>query len=133
MCEEQVFVTRDQKRAIHAYQCVREVGRPQMEEYKIAVNDLGSHILRSGLAATMAYLEREREREAIKLVLRHLAGAAVPGLETVRRPEEIPEKVRGMKLDEYLLATRELLKVLVWFKRAVQAASVTLTQEVPNA
>jgi len=109
--------TRDQNRALRAYSCVRRVTNDEKEDYKIAVNDFGSNILRSGLAATMALAERKQG--AHELLLNHLAAADIPGFPG--QGNEIPERVRGMSVADYMLATRETLKVLVWFKRAVQA------------
>jgi hypothetical protein len=49
------------------------------KDYEIAVNDLGANILRSGLCAAIAAVQRLGERG--DLLLGHLASAGVPGLE----------------------------------------------------
>lgn len=112
-------MTRDQERAIYAYARVDEVGAGDFEQYKIAVNDLGANILRSGLAAAMATLERS-DRPAVRQLREHLAGAGVPGLEQTTGAS-LPGTVRQLGLNPYMLASREMLKVVVWLKRAVQA------------
>lgn len=118
--------TRDQARAHHAYRCVAAVtGKKLRDDYKVRVNSFGSDLMRSGLAATLASIERERAREgrgpsAASLFLDHLAAANVPGLKEADG-EHLPAAVRELGVDEYMLATREMLKLAAWFRRAVQA------------
>lgn len=110
---------RDQRRAIHAYRVVGELAKGQAaRDYKIAVNDFGANILRSGLCAAVAALERHGERG--RTLLGHLASAGIPGLENVGR-DAVGRRVCELPLDEYVLATREALQVAAWLKRAVQA------------
>lgn len=109
---------RDQRRALHAYEAAGKVPADRRRDYKIAVNDLGANILRSGLAAAMAGLERLGERG--KLLLEHLAGAGIYGLDGATR-DTLPNRVRALDVDSYILATREMLKVAAWLKRAAQA------------
>lgn len=117
-------MTRDQERAKHAYTCVAEVKESEQKDYKILVNGLGPNILRSGLAATLAFIERDKSGKAVKLLLEHLAGAKIPGLVTKEGKElqgqEIFGHIRGTSMEEYMLITREVLKTTVWFKRAIQ-------------
>lgn len=110
--------TRDQERALHAYRCIDKVRDSDQREYKTAVNDLGATILRNGLAAAMASLERAGERG--KMVFEHLASAGVPGLEGATR-DDFPKRVRALDVDSYMIATRETLAVATWLKRAAQA------------
>ncbi|HZU15022.1 MAG TPA: type III-B CRISPR module-associated protein Cmr5 [Candidatus Dormibacteraeota bacterium] len=110
---------RQQLWALHAYESVASVGKDQRKEYGIAVNDLGANVLRSGLAAAMAALERKRDRGG-KLLLEHLATAGISGLEHATG-QDLPDRVRRLDLDAYLLATREVLQLATWFRRAVQA------------
>lgn len=112
-------LTRAQRRARHAYACASQVPEGEQKEYKIAVNDLGANILRSGLAAAMAALERRRDRAAVKRLLNDLAAAGIPGLEGTG--DALPGMVRGLPLEGYMLATKEMLQVVTWLKRAVQA------------
>lgn len=115
--------TRDQDRALHAYArvtaYVKEASASERKDYKVAVNDLGAQTLRSGLAASLAFLERQVKRKAVARLLDDLAGAGIPGLSG--QGKELPGKARALDLDGYVLATRELLRVSQWFKRAVQA------------
>lgn len=110
--------TRDQGRALHAYQAVDGVSKEKRKDYKIAVNDLGANILRSGLAAAMAALERLGDRG--ETLLDHLATADVPGLDGATR-DTLPDRVRRLDVDAYMIATREMIAVATWLKRAVQA------------
>lgn len=118
----------DQRRAYHAYQSVKEVSAEDLAEYKQAVQSLGTSVLRIGLAATLSALQGDYEKSAVKLLFRHLAGAGIPGLERGDSSREahqvLPEKARQLGTADYMLATRELLKVAQWFKRAVQAYSI---------
>lgn len=121
--------TREQQRALQAYarvEAAAKEGKELRADYKPRVNGLGATVLRDGLAAALTFLERERERNpAAKRVLEDLASclaeARLPELGEGLRGEKLPEKVRGLKLDAYMLATREVLRLLVWFRRAVQA------------
>lgn len=114
----QEALLRDQQRAIHAYEAVAKVPKALQDDYKIAVNDLGANILRSGLCAAIAAVQRLGERGT--LLFDHLASAGVPGLEGVTA-DHFAKRVRELDADAYMIATRELLKVAVWLKRAVQA------------
>ena len=49
---------RDQTRARHAYASVGTVPPEHREDYKIAVNAFGAHVIRSGLCAAIAWLQR---------------------------------------------------------------------------
>lgn len=109
---------RDQRRALHAYDSVSKVPKEGRKDYEIAVNDLGANILRSGLCAALAAVQRLGRRG--ELLLKHLAEAGVPGLEKATA-EELAKRVRELDVDAYMIATREMLEVAVWLKRAVQA------------
>lgn len=111
---------RDQQRALHAYSAVDSVpsDKQTRENYKIAVNDLGANILRTGLCAAIASVQRLGNRGDI--LLGHLASAGVPGLEGTTA-QNLAQRVRGLDADNYMMATRELLQVATWLKRAVQA------------
>ncbi len=111
-------VWRDQQRALHAYEVVGNVQMAQQKDYKIAVNDLGANILRSGLCAALASVQRLGNRS--DLLLAHLAAAGVPGLEGATA-RDIAKRVRELDADGYMIAAREMLQVAVWLKRAVQA------------
>lgn len=109
---------RDQRRALHAYESVGKVPKAQQKDYEIAVNNLGANILRSGLCAAIAAVQRLGNRG--DLLLGHLATAGVPGLEGAAA-NDAARRVRELDADAYMIATREMLQVAVWLKRAVQA------------
>jgi CRISPR-associated protein Cmr5 len=111
-------VLRDQQRALHAYQAVGSVRTAQQKDYQIAVNDLGANILRSGLCAAIASVQRLGDRGNV--LLDHLAAAGVPGLDGVTA-RELPRRVRELDAAGYMIATREILQIAMWLKRAVQA------------
>lgn len=115
------MLTRDQARARHAYDRVRAVPEEQRHEYKTLVFALGPNVMRSGLAAALAFVERETKRtRAAGAFLRDLAGANLPGLAGAN--DDLPERVRRLEdVEAYMLATREVLKLSVWFRRAAQA------------
>jgi len=110
---------RQQDWALHAYRQVAEVPQGKRNEYRITVNDLGANVLRTGLAGAVAVLEREEKRGG-GLVLTHLAAASIAGL-VPATGSDLGARVRGLGLDEYMIATREVLQVATWLRRAVQA------------
>lgn len=112
-------LVRDQRRALHAYDVVGRVLGSQRKDYKIEVNDLGANILRSGLSAALAALERQKEGRG-GILLEHLASADVPGLDGATR-DDLHDRVRRLDVDAYMIATREVLKITGWLKRAAQA------------
>ncbi len=52
----------EQQLALHAYQSVAQVPEEKRKDHKIAVNDLAANILRNGLAAALAELERRPKK-----------------------------------------------------------------------
>lgn len=109
---------RDQYRALHAYEAVAKVPQEQQKDYQGAVNDLGANILRSGLCAAISSVQRLGARGGV--LLEHLASAGVPGLEGATA-QNLGQLVRGLDSDSYMIATRELLHIATWLKRAGQA------------
>jgi CRISPR-associated protein Cmr5 len=114
----QRYILRDQRRALHAYEVVGNVPKTRRKDYEIAVNDLGANILRSGLCAAIAAVQRRGSGG--EGLLGHLAAANVPGLENATA-NDLASRVRELDADTYMIATREMLQVAVWLKRAVQA------------
>jgi CRISPR-associated protein Cmr5 len=118
--------TREQQRALHAWRHVEAVPSEHRDDYKSRVHGLGSAVLRDGLAAALTFVEREaRDNKAAARLLEdlavYLATTGLPELEQAHKRNELPRVVRGLSLEAYMLATREVLKLLVWFRRAVQA------------
>lgn len=116
--ESEGILIRDQQRALYAYACVDSVKEDQRRDYKIAVNDLAANILRCGLCAALAAVQRLGERGTI--LMKHLAGANVVGLENATEAD-LARRVRELDVDAYMVATREMLKVAMWLRRACQA------------
>lgn len=116
---------RDQVRALHAYKSVEAVKAELQKNYKIAVLAFGTNILRSGLSAALSDLERKLDDQAkpsaALILLEHLRDAKIPHIPAATEPRKVPAAVRGLEADQYMLATRETLQVVVWLKRAVQA------------
>ncbi|MGH7707208.1 MAG: type III-B CRISPR module-associated protein Cmr5 [Vulcanimicrobiaceae bacterium] len=106
-------------RALRAYEAVGSVPSEKRADYKGAINDLGANIMRSGLSAALASLERKR-KGCGGIILEQLAKAGIPGLEKATR-DDLPKSVRVLDAEAYMLATRELLKFAAWLKRAAQA------------
>jgi CRISPR-associated protein Cmr5 len=123
--------TRQQVRALDAYERVKLVPLSERAAYATHLHALGAAVLRNGLAAALAFLERELESEKTKQdkpvgrLLEDLTGALLPGPPRTAGVQ-LPDAVRRLEMSDYMLATRELLQTLVWFRRAVQA---TFTQE----
>jgi CRISPR-associated protein Cmr5 len=110
---------RDQRWALHAYGVVETVSPLERESYEIVVNGLGADILRNGLSVALATLERQAGPRG-RTLLEHLASAGVTGL-AGSDGAQLPARVRGLPVDKYMLATRELLQLAAWLKRACQA------------
>ncbi|SEK95561.1 CRISPR-associated protein Cmr5 [Stigmatella aurantiaca] len=122
-------LTRDQRRALHAYACVEKVLPKDQGEYGPRVQALGSAVLRNGLAAALAFLEREKDKAAARQLLNDLAAAGIAGIPPQVRGEELPREVRKLELGSYMRATRDVLHLMVWFRRAVQATFVEKGQD----
>ena len=109
---------RQQVWALHAYQVVDQVSREDRDDYEIVVNGLGANVLRGGLAAAMAALERQDRRG--RLLLQHLASAGFTGLDGATE-DDLPDRVRHLDLDGYVIVSREVLQFATWLRRAIQA------------
>ncbi|MEJ5233707.1 MAG: type III-B CRISPR module-associated protein Cmr5 [Geminicoccaceae bacterium] len=112
------IVLRDQQRARFAYARVAAVPKEKRKDYENAVLGLGADILRVGLLAALAAVQRLGDRG--KDLLDDLAKAKIPGLE-VENGTELVAKARELPVDGYMIATRETLAVVSWLRRACQA------------
>lgn len=112
-------VLRDQRRALDAYEKVSTVPQNDWKNYRIAVNDLGANLMRLKLVGAMAALERRNDGGSRHL-LDHLGSAGIPGLQGTDHAS-LPDRARRLPLDDYILATREMMRVAEWLKRAAQA------------
>jgi len=115
-------LTRDQERASHAYKSVANV-TGQVKEYKVLVNALGPNVVRSGFAAAIAFLQRTNN-VARDQFARDLASGFPRELQMGSDLTTLSQRVRTMPIEDYMLATREALKLAQWFKRALQAHTV---------
>lgn len=115
--------TRDQERAIFAYQRVKDVEGQLRDAYKGRVRGLGPLVMRSGLVTALSVLQRDKKEGDVKALFGHLARARIPGLEAEedRAAEQLCDQARELDLEGTMLATRELLKVTLWLKRAAEA------------
>lgn len=108
--------TRDQQRALYAYECIQKVGKDKLNDYKVHVNSFGANLLKSGLSAALSFLERDGASD----FLGHLKNAGIPGIDT-NKNESIGAQVRKLETEPYMLASREARKIAIWFRRAVQS------------
>ncbi len=111
-------VLRDQARARFAYGRAAAVPEGERKDYQNAVLAFGADILRVGLLAALAGVQRLGDRGA--RLLGDLAKAGIPGLEAADGAKLV-EKARGLDVDAYMIATRETLAVVSWLRRACQA------------
>lgn len=118
-------LTKAQMRARHAYSSVGGVEQSLRDDYKILVDSFGPNIVRSGLAAAISMLERERKREkrgpTIDTLFAHIVDGGIAGLPRTVSPSDLPDRIRALDRGDYMLATRDILALVVWLKRAVQA------------
>lgn len=133
---------RDQRRAAFAYESLGTAAAQKKaapKDLKNQVQTLGAFILRDGLAATMAFFERDRDKAAPRVLLEILAAwlaqtsdPKAPGASD--RPKsgvELPGWVRRLPLRDYQLYTREFLQLAVWLRRAAEVTLVS--KEKPHA
>ena len=117
-------LTRDQKRACHAYERVKQVQANDLKDYKVLVNSLGPNIIRSGLVASLSFLQRYKGDKAKQHVVHDLSkGLKLCGVlaEEYDNVDEFADCVRKLESEKYMLTTRETLKLVQWLKRALQA------------
>jgi hypothetical protein len=88
------------------------------------VQSFAAALLRSGFAAAVSILERSAERKAFAMLLGHLATWPLPGKLAEGPAKEWPSRVRGLAdISEYMQATRELVALLGWLRRACRAVN----------
>jgi CRISPR-associated protein Cmr5 len=111
-------VLRDQERARFAYERVAAVPQAERDDYENAVLGLGADILRVGLLAALAAVQRLEKRG--ERLLDDLAAAKIPGL-GAKDGAQLVERARELDVDGYMIATRETLALVSWLRRACQA------------
>lgn len=112
-------MNRDKARAVMAYGHYAAVPAGSRDKYKIVVNGFCGTMVRGGLASAMSYLERLGQ--AANLFRDHLATALSPMMSGPVNGQNLPSAVRALPDDSYMLVSREALRVMVWYKRAIQA------------
>ena len=121
------ILRKDQERALTAYRWAGEAkaANPSLiEEYETAVQGFAAALLRSGLAVAVSVLERSANRGGFALLLAHLGGWKLPGIDGVPATDW-PGRVRLISnVGQYMQATRELVALLSWLRRACRAVQV---------
>jgi CRISPR-associated protein Cmr5 len=123
--------TRDQERAQYAYRCVDGVVEKtpaQRKTYASLANGFGATVMRNGLVAAVAFVKR-RDDPAARAFLGHLSDAPIRGL---AGKSDLLQQVIAMDVDQYLVATREVLALAVWFRRAMQASDASAASSTPG-
>jgi hypothetical protein len=91
-----------------------------LDEYEIAVQGFAAALLRSGFAAAVSVLERNSGREGFKRLLEDLASWPLAGI--AAEAPAWPTRVRALPdVGLYMQATRELVLLLGWLRRACRA------------
>ena len=121
---------KDQQRALSSYAWAKEAAKDPnvLKEYTIAAQGFAGALLRGGFAGAASALERDAKpednkngRPGFRLLLGHLASYALPGI-PVGEAAAWAGKVRGLAdLGSYMLATREMIALLSWLRRACRA------------
>ena len=120
-------MTLEHRRMHRAFTTVEEaVAAAQFKAWKTAVMSFGSEVQRCGLLQAVAFLHRGQDKD-VKAVAVRLTTCIRDHLIKVRIlvPDE-PESplltiLRGVSTDEYMMATREVLALSLWLRRATQA------------
>jgi len=112
---------RDQKRAFDAFRLAKQASAKgkQFGDYRNAANDLPVHLVRSGLVAALANLQRVVAGRPGAMQFRADLCAALP-VHLKAPTDELLDWAAKLSTDQYMLASREMMKLAVWFKRAVQ-------------
>jgi hypothetical protein len=112
---------KDQQRALRAYEWAN-AARDVLGEYQIAVQSFAAALLRSGFAAAVSVLERNKDRSGYQRLLDNLAAWPLPGIQPRSSSAEWPAQVRALAdITQYMQATRELVLLLNWLRRACRA------------
>lgn len=120
---------KDQERAIWAYRCA-EAASSMIKDYENAAQTFAAATLRNGPAVAVSVLQRDAKRKAPAKLLADLAKwEKVPGF-AASDVAGWPMRVRSISsLDDYMLATRELLALVTWLIRACRAVRAVQESE----
>jgi len=119
---------KDQERALSAYAWANKAKQlGALDDYEIAVQSFAATLLRSGFAAAVSVIERNAKLEpegkpnGFTLLLDSLAAHPLPGIPNTLGVHW-PDKVRALAdLGDYMHATREMIALLAWVRRACRA------------
>ncbi|MBX6351583.1 MAG: hypothetical protein IRZ11_08780 [Clostridia bacterium] len=99
-----------------------------LKDYSIALQAFTGSLLRDGLAAAVAAMERQADLENRgQAVLSHLAAGIADSTEGGSPdPRRFAEDVRRADTRRYMRMTREAIEFVTWLRRAVQANEATM-------
>lgn len=117
-------LTRAQWRTQRALKTWRETegDKALRDDYRTLVHGFGAQVLRSGLLAAVAFARRYRNERAADHLLTALFDPRVMSVSPVKgaSPDQLVDRVAALDATAYMLATREVLAALVWFRRVAQ-------------
>ena len=113
----------EHRRMHRAFTTVEEaVEAGQFKAWKTAVMSFGSEVQRCGLLQAVAFLHRGQDKGvALRLtesVRDHLIQVRILQVREPRKP--LLTILRSVSTDEYMMATREVLALSLWLRRATQ-------------
>ena len=113
----------EHRRMHRAFITVEEaVAAAQFKAWKTAVMSFGSEVQRCGLLQAVAFLHRGQDKGvALRLtesVRDHLIQVRILQVREPRKP--LLTILRSVSTDEYMMATREVLALSLWLRRATQ-------------
>lgn len=118
---------REQVRARLAYKVVdelRDLKAAEIDNYRTLARGFGTAVQQSGLVGALAFVERYHDKKASERLRGHLAEqlgeAGIPGF-TGDVGRDLAERVCNLDIDAYMLATREVLRIAIWLRRAVDS------------
>lgn len=114
-------MTRQQKWAQHAFECVQTAGNKGNSKYETHCMKAPSLIRQAGLVQALAFLNT-RGDEGARLVLNLAKGLGF------NDAASFLDRVRKAPLPEYMALSRDVASLAVWFRRFVQAESSTAEQ-----
>lgn len=114
----------EHRRMHRAFTTVDEaVAAGQFKAWKTAAMSFGSEVQRCGLLQAVAFLHRGQDKNvAMRLtecIRDHLIMVRILASREPREP--LLTILRSVSTDEYMMATREVLALSVWLRRATQA------------
>lgn len=117
-------MTLEHRRMHRAFTTVEEaVAAAQSKAWKTAAMSFGSEVQRCGLLQAVAFLHRGQDKGvALRLtecVRDHLIQVRILAPDEPESP--LLTILRGVSTDEYMMATREVLALSLWLRRATQA------------